>query len=319
MNCTQFRKYAGAFADGELNIQINLEVLEHLNMCPACTQRVDEITSLRSALQRTHTDHRAPADLLDRIRKAQEAGIDDANPVGSHAPAAVIGQLGRSRRLVLLSLAAVLVAVFFAWQYAANVNISSGTMTTLAIRTVTQVTRIHRSCSRARRADHHDPALPKDAVPLASELSRQLGFKVIVPDLTGSGYNLVGADFCSLGGRKTAHVLYTQQAKGGAAMSVFSTRSIPELRQPGADVFVREVGELTVVAWHDKGQTYTCCSELAERPMRKAINQFRTAMRRPGPAFLATVPMVANGPRPLSYRCCLTRDFVTEMCPISEH
>ena len=305
MNCTQFRKYAGAFADGELDIQINLEALEHLNMCPACTQRVDEIASLRSALERTHSNPRASRVLRDQIRNALEAQIQEPEPVEFDATMAASGQVGRprhtSRWLVPLSMAAVLVAAVSAWQYVPTVDVSSGTMTTLAVRTVADVARIHRDCSRNRRSNHHNSALPENAVQLASELSRQLGFQVIVPDFTPSGFALVGADFCALGGRDTAHVLYAQQAEGGAALSVFSTKHIPELRPAGitvlgnTGVFVREVGELTVAAWHDNGQTYTFCSELAERSLLRTINQIRTAMRLPESSAMASLAIAASG------------------------
>ncbi|MCH7995520.1 MAG: hypothetical protein IIB57_13895, partial [Planctomycetes bacterium] len=115
------------------------------------------------------------------------------------------------------------------------------------------------------------------------------------------GFALVGADFCALGGRDTAHVLYTQQAEGGAALSVFSTRHIPELRPPSVTtlgntgVFVREVGELTVAAWHENGQTYTFCSELAERPLLRTIREIRTAMRFSKPPSVASLALAASG------------------------
>ena len=305
MNCTQFRKYAGAFADGELDTQTNLDALEHLNMCPACTQRVDEITSLRSALERTHSEHRAPSDLRDRIRQAPETQIQEADPAELDANMAASGQVGWPRRTsrwpLPLSMAAVLVAAVSAWQYMPNADVSSGTMTTLAVGTVADAAKIHRHCSSNRRSNHHNSTLPEKAVQLASQMSSQLGFQVIVPDFTISGFALVGADFCALGGRDTAHVLYTQQGEEGAALSVFSTKHIPELRPSGntalgdIDIFVRAVGELTVAAWHDNGQTYTFCSELAERPLRTAINQVCTAMRLPESSTMASLAMAASG------------------------
>ena len=113
MNCTQFRKYAGAFADGELDIPLNLEALEHLNMCPACTQRVDEITALRSALERTHSNHLVPKEARDRIRNALDAEIREAKPEEFDPALAANRHVGRLRRtsrwLVPLSMAAVLV------------------------------------------------------------------------------------------------------------------------------------------------------------------------------------------------------------------
>ena len=52
MKCHQARKFVEAFSDGELDVARNLEVLEHLNMCPACTQRASDIPALKAALSR---------------------------------------------------------------------------------------------------------------------------------------------------------------------------------------------------------------------------------------------------------------------------
>ena len=60
MDCLGFRKYVGAFADGELDVDRNLDVLEHLNMCPKCAAQVQEIHNLKSVLCRQHESVSAP-------------------------------------------------------------------------------------------------------------------------------------------------------------------------------------------------------------------------------------------------------------------
>ena len=68
MNCTSFRKYVGAFADGELDTKLNLDALEHLNMCPDCARRVSHVQELKAALKRVLPVEGAPADLIELLR-----------------------------------------------------------------------------------------------------------------------------------------------------------------------------------------------------------------------------------------------------------
>lgn len=305
MNCTQFRKYAGAFADGELDIQLNLEALEHLNMCPACTQRVDEITSLRSALERTHAEHRAPVDFRERIDDMLEEELRTLplEKFNADVKGILRGVRARptSRWLIPLSMAAAVMVVVSAWQYSPRADLSSGTITTLAVRIVADAARIHRHCASRGRSDHHDPSLPRNFARLASQLSERLGFPAIAPDFSSTGFALVGADFCALGGRKTAHVLYRQQAEPDIALSVFSTRRIPELRPEGVtvlgdtDVFVRRVGDLTIAAWYDGGQSFTFCSELDELRLLRTIDQIRVAQRPLGGQLQASLAFAGGG------------------------
>ncbi|MCC7314685.1 MAG: zf-HC2 domain-containing protein, partial [Planctomycetes bacterium] len=36
MNCKSVQKFLHAFADGQLGVRANCEVLDHLKMCPSC-------------------------------------------------------------------------------------------------------------------------------------------------------------------------------------------------------------------------------------------------------------------------------------------
>lgn len=47
MNCRNVKKFLYAFADGQLSVRANCEVLDHLKMCPACSRAVAEVVQLR--------------------------------------------------------------------------------------------------------------------------------------------------------------------------------------------------------------------------------------------------------------------------------
>ena len=72
MGCDRYRKYVGAFADGELEVKDNLDFLEHIKMCPACAARVDEVTTMKGALQHAYADVE-PSESL-RLRIAASLG-----------------------------------------------------------------------------------------------------------------------------------------------------------------------------------------------------------------------------------------------------
>ena len=49
MNCRKIRKYLFAFADGQLGVKANCEMLDHLKMCRKCSAIVDEHQAVRRA------------------------------------------------------------------------------------------------------------------------------------------------------------------------------------------------------------------------------------------------------------------------------
>jgi len=67
MNCMQARKYLSAFMDSELDVRTNIEVLEHVEMCGACAQRLEEQRQLKGLVAAHVESIRAPEGLRARI------------------------------------------------------------------------------------------------------------------------------------------------------------------------------------------------------------------------------------------------------------
>lgn len=90
MNCTEVRKYLYAFADGELDTQTNLDVLEHLNMCSSCTQKVNAQQKLKERVGVVMGDEKSPEALRSSLGAmiAREAN-ESAGPLQASASAAV--------------------------------------------------------------------------------------------------------------------------------------------------------------------------------------------------------------------------------------
>ena len=278
MDCKQFYKYAGAFADGELDVQLNVEALEHLRMCPRCAGRVAEVTNLKAALKRSVVHESAPPHLRQRVM----AALDDEVGVQGRKQGGPALAPWRSRLVVVTGVAASLVLASVAWRMFDHREQPTDSLTVVSGRVVADVREQHRLCVSRRGLNHHDPRLPRDLKEIASRLSAELGLAVKSPDLSRYGFELVGADRCGIRGQRGAHVLYRRTLRPPVMLSVFT---LPRLAnyQPGdgdgteedATYYVTGGDLPRLVAWHDGAQTYTVCAELPEADLLALAGDIR--------------------------------------------
>lgn len=72
MNCNNVRKYFYAFLDGELDVERNIEVLSHLNMCHACGIKIEGERLIQRRVKETVLKVKAPAYLEHKILRSAE-------------------------------------------------------------------------------------------------------------------------------------------------------------------------------------------------------------------------------------------------------
>lgn len=72
MNCTDVRKYFYAFLDSELDVERNIEVLAHVNMCHACGLKIEKESLLQERVKETVCKVKAPAYLEQIILRSAE-------------------------------------------------------------------------------------------------------------------------------------------------------------------------------------------------------------------------------------------------------
>ena len=72
MNCNDVRKYFYAFLDDELDVEKNIEVLAHLDMCCECGQRMEKERLLQKRVRETVCEVKAPAYLAENNLKRTE-------------------------------------------------------------------------------------------------------------------------------------------------------------------------------------------------------------------------------------------------------
>ncbi|MGD2108765.1 MAG: zf-HC2 domain-containing protein [Phycisphaerae bacterium] len=270
MDCKAFRKYIGAFADGELEVEPNLEALEHLNMCPPCSARVNAVGSLKTAMKRAYGDARAPERLRRRVLAALDAEVDGVeleSPVGAGFSR---GRSFKSRVMIPLGMAAALTCVVVFWKLWPARELRTDVRLALPGQVASDVRSQHRYCIGQRGGAHNDDSLPHDLKIVAERLSARLHMKVIAPDLSAMGLELVGADSCGVKGRPGAHVVY-KSAATGKTLSVFTVGRWegmddrdPEHPNRRGYFVSRDDDQVCVVAWHEGDETYLVCSDLPE-------------------------------------------------------
>ncbi len=283
MDCTRFRKYVGAFADGELDVQQNLDALEHLNMCPACAARATELGALKGAMKRVFASTQTPQQLTDRILAVMENdGVPQPVARFRHSD----GRAKLPWRLTIpLGIAASLLVVLGIWRLSPiGIGADEPAHATLTARFVADTRQQHLLCTRNGHFDHHAESLPRDLKKIANIMGRDLGLRVAVPDLSTYGFELAGANWCGIRGRCGAHILYRSSAPPVTALSLFTVgRQAPFTsgREPGraeGDVFVASDDSLRIIAWHDGRQAYVACADLPESALLDLTGAIRTSV-----------------------------------------
>ncbi len=74
MNCIETRRYVDLLQDNQLEVEKNLEVLKHLNLCPTCTDIFETERRLRETMKASHDSESASEELRRRIRGALVQG-----------------------------------------------------------------------------------------------------------------------------------------------------------------------------------------------------------------------------------------------------
>lgn len=72
MNCTDVRKYFYAFLDSELDVERNIDVLAHVNMCHACCLKIEKERLLQARVKETVCKVKAPVYLEQIILRSAE-------------------------------------------------------------------------------------------------------------------------------------------------------------------------------------------------------------------------------------------------------
>lgn len=219
-----------AFADGELDAQQNLRVLEQMAADPTNTKRVLHQQQLKQACNRVmdSPEMRCPDALREKIAAMSDLAPGSNNQnAPSAAPSLAVGGddnpvLARIGRWVApLAVAATL---FIGALVALNVMNNSGGYTSDGLITASLAQTFgerHVKCAVGQSAPYDTQLFPADIEQLDQSLVQHVGQEMsgAALDLSTLGYDYKLAGFCPLPGGESVHVMY--ENPGGQTLSLW--------------------------------------------------------------------------------------------------
>jgi anti-sigma factor RsiW len=245
VNCRDTQLFIHGYLDGELDLVKSLEVEQHLQDCPACSQAYKNHQALRAAFSASSLYVTSPVALRKRIhssvRRASQA-----------APAPLVM---RWRWLgVVASLAAVVVMV---WGLARSLSAPS------VDDLLTQ--QVIASHVRSLMPNHLADVASSDQHTVKPWFNGKLDFSPWVEDLTDRGFPLVGGRLDYLDNRPVAALVYRRQQH---LINLFIWPS-PQASDVNAKTEMR-LGYY-VAHWIKSGMTYWAVSDLNESEFQEFV------------------------------------------------
>jgi len=250
LNCQDARYLIHGYMDGELDLVKSLEVEQHLQDCPACTQVYKNHQALRSAMSASSLYFTAPAPLRKRIQSSvrqtsQAARAPWVMPwrwIGAAASLAVVLTViwGVTRSLLAPSAGDVLAQ---------------------------QVVASH---VRSLMADHLTDVASSDQHTVKPWFDGKLDFSPAVPDPTNQGFPLIGGRLDYLDNRPVAALVYRRQ------QHIINLFIWPSPGAPDVNTKTDMRQGYYVVHWTKSGMTYWAISDLNDVEFRDFVQLVQT-------------------------------------------
>jgi anti-sigma factor RsiW len=248
MNCALALRMLDACVDDELDATTAAEMARHLASCPACTELHRQRAAMRSAVREAALRHVAPPGL----RKAILRGIED-----SERPATASRSLRWWQALALGATTAVVGAIGGWWLA------QPGLPETLPESIV------------ARHVASLSPAGPRIDVASSDRhvvrpwFQGRLEFAPRVRDLSGQGFELLGARQDRIGNREAVAVVYRLH---NHIINVFSWRRPSDAAQSERSATIRG---FNCMSWSDLDMEFAAVSDTDGAELKRFIAAYR--------------------------------------------
>jgi anti-sigma factor RsiW len=192
VNCQETQNLIHAFLDGELDLVKSLEIEEHLQGCPACSQTYQNHQALRTAMNAGSLYFRSPAPL----RKHIQVALRQADRASARAPRAL------AWRWLGVAVSLLIVAVV-TW------SVTRSLFAPYAHDLIAQ--EVVASHVRSLMPDHLVDVTSSDQHTVKPWFSGKLDFSPVVEDLTNQGFPLIGGRLDYVDNRPVAALVYRYQ------------------------------------------------------------------------------------------------------------
>lgn len=219
----EVRKYIEAFADGELDVEQNLRMLEHMAMNPRATRRVMHQQQLRQAVDRAMRESTPaiPQPLRGKIEQlAAEWDGRPARQENTTKPArptrpGVIAKIGRW--LPAVAAALLLGASIVLFVLSQSPGGGDPLLETRHIRAASFVAR-HNACSKQLENLHRADAFGTQIADIPGKVAERFDLSATLPvlDLSSLGYAFAGAGDCAAPGAAAVHLVFRADDGPGA-------------------------------------------------------------------------------------------------------
>jgi len=250
MTCTEIYHQLDAFVDGELSPDETRGIEHHLEACPACRARVEQLRALTATVRRELRGERAPSDLWARIDTQLPIVAENSDVIRP----TVSWWRDRVRPLALAASVASLIGVAGGavwWQLNANYSVVAAPV---------QDFTTYQLSERALDVESSDPDV------IRAWFEEKLAFELPSIKARIAGFDLVGGRLCWLLDRRISALAYQ---RGEQVVSVYVMAdhdlSLPEaIFEPELSISrsVHEVDDVNNMIWQNDGLVYTVVSDL---------------------------------------------------------
>jgi hypothetical protein len=268
MNCNSTRKYFYAFLDDELDVERNIEVLAHLDMCCECGQRIEKERQLQTRIRETVCEVKAPAYLEQMILKRTEAKPNFFT--------LSVKKLMTKRLLIPLAgiAAAMIMIVYF---FVVPGNLKKDDVLYLA------ESKYHNYMMQQLDLDIRS----QDPETIVEYLREQTNSSIVLPEIKDD-VQLIGAAFSEIEGVKVSQVYYMHDETPVSLMIICNPDSLLGYRKNIDFSGMKEMlinervvyydekgycGHCQIMGWKEAGNQYVMVSKLNSDKMIKMLTK----------------------------------------------
>lgn len=269
MNCNSSRKYFYAFLDDELDVERNIEVLAHLDVCCECSQRMEKERRLQTRIRETVCEVKAPACLEQMILERME---EKQKP---NALILFLKNFTSGLRLVPVAgiVAAVIMTVYF---FVSTGSLKKDDALYLA------ESKYHDYLMRQLDLDIRS----QDPKTVVEYLQKQTNASVVLPAVSDDAW-LIGAAVYEIDGAAVSQVFYMQDETPVSFMIICGPDSLSGYRKgidfsgmeerhfDGKAVYYKTgyCGHCQIMGWKEAGYQYVMVSGTHSEDMMKILRK----------------------------------------------